>query len=93
MNTETWEKITPNIIEGYQNMNKHARATPNCWVLKNTNGIAAHLASYEAMKIRYDAKILTIKEEVETSHDACQAYDDKVTKLDKYHCCAAINAM
>ena len=27
MDTKTWEKITPAIIEGYQSMNPHAKAT------------------------------------------------------------------
>ena len=40
----------------------------------------------------YDAKILTVKEEVDTTH-TCQAYDDKVAKSDKRHYQAAINAI
>ena len=50
------------------------------------------MASYKAMKMQYDAKILTVKEEADTSH-ACQAYNDKVAKSDKRHCRAAINAI
>ena len=42
--------------------------------------------------MRYDAKILTVKEEADTSH-ACQAYDDKVAKSDKHHCRDVINAI
>ena len=73
-------------------MNKHASATPNWWILKIIDGLGAHLTSYKAMKMQYDTKILTVKEEAETSH-ACQADDSKVAKFDKCHCCAAINAI
>ena len=86
------KKITPNIIEGYWNMTKHARVTPNWWILEIIDGFGVHLVSYKAMKMWYDVKILTVKEEAETSH-ACQAYDDKVAKLDKRHYCVAINAI
>ena len=89
MNAEMWEKIKPNIIEGYQIMNEHAIATPDWWNLEINNGFGAHLASYKAMKMRYDAKILIIKKEAEMTH-ACQVYDNKVAKLDKRHCCVAI---
>ena len=73
-------------------MNKHARATVDWWIVKIIDGFGAHLSSYKAMKMRYNAKILTVKEEADTSH-ACQAYDYKVAKSDKRHCCDAINAI
>mmetsp|Transcript_15244 Transcript_15244/g.17110 ORF Transcript_15244/g.17110 Transcript_15244/m.17110 type:complete len:229 (+) Transcript_15244:140-826(+) len=82
MNTETLEKLTPSIIEGYRNMKEHARATTDWWILKIIDGFGAHLASYKAMKMQYDAKILTVKEEEDTSH-ACQANDDKMENSDK----------
>ena len=60
MTTERWEKITLSLIEGYHNMNEHARANPDWWCLEIIDVFSAHLASYKVMKMRYDAKILTV---------------------------------
>ena len=92
MDTETWLKITPSVIEGYQSMNTHSKATPAWWILEIVDGFGAHLASEKEMQLRYDAKILTVKEEGDTSH-VCQAYDAQVTKSDKRSTQEAISAM
>ena len=44
MDTETWEKITPSIIEGYRSMNPHVKATPDWWVLEIIDGFGVYLA-------------------------------------------------
>ena len=92
MDTETWLKITPSVIDGYRSMNTHSKATQEWWILEIIDGFGAHLASEKAMQLRYDAKILTVKEEGDTSH-VCQAYDAQVTKSDKRSTREAINAM
>ena len=92
MDTETWLNITPAIIEGYRTINPHALATPNWWMIEIIDGFGAHLASGEAMKLRYDAKILTVKEEGDTLH-VCQAYDAQVAKSDKRNSSEAISVM
>ena len=92
MDTETWLNITPAIIEGYRTINPHALATPNWWIIEIIDGFGAHLASGEAMQLRYDAKILTVKEEGDTSH-ICQAYDAQVAKSDKRNSSEAISVM
>ena len=40
------------------------------------------MASEKEMKLRYEANIFMVKEEVGTFH-ICQAYDDQVAKMDK----------
>ena len=82
MDTKTWEKMTTSIIEGYQNMNPHSKATPDWWILEIIDDFGAYLASKQAIQLRYYAKILTVKEEGDTSY-VCQAYDAQVAKLDK----------
>jgi len=82
MDTATWEKVTPKVVRGYRNINKHVAANPDWWVLELLDGFGAHFASYEALKIRYDNKVLTGKEEGNSSH-VNQAYDQDVAKKDK----------
>jgi len=84
MDTETWEQITPTLIKGYIATSKHARMLPNWWMLEIVDGFVAHLASDAALKLRFDAKLTCIKEEVESS-SYNQAYDQFVAKSDKLH--------
>ena len=51
-------------------MNPHSKSTPGWWILEFIDGFGAHLASQQAMQLRYDAKILTVKEEGDTYHYA-----------------------
>ena len=50
--------------------------------METFSGFSDHLSSYEALKIRHDLKILTLKEEGNSSH-VNQAYDKFVAKNDK----------
>ena len=82
MDTATWEKVTPKIVHGYRNINKHVAANPDWWILELLDGFGAHFASYAALKVRYDNKVLTGKEEGNSSH-INQAYNQDVAKKDK----------
>ena len=82
MDTETWEEMTPSIICGYCNMSTHTKSMPEWWIFEIVDGFGAHTASYKAMEMRYNAKIIMGKEEGDTSH-FCQAYDQQVAKSDK----------
>ena len=82
MDTETWEEMTPSIICGYCNMSTHTKSMPEWWIFEIVDGFGAHTASYKAMASRYNVKIITGKEEGDTSH-FCQAYDQQVAKSDK----------
>jgi hypothetical protein len=82
MIVDAWERMTPNIILGLRNINKYDDDNPQWWVLEIFDGFGAHLLSHKANEERFAAKILSLKEEGDTSH-ACQAYDKHVAKGDK----------
>jgi hypothetical protein len=82
MNVAAWELMTPNIILGLRNINKYVAANPQWWVLEICYGFGAHLLSHKANEERFAAKIMSLKEEGDTSH-VCQAYDKHVAKGDK----------
>ena len=72
MDTETWKEMTASIIRDYCNMSTHTKAMSNWWIFEIVDRFGAHTASYKAMKSHYNAKIITGKEEGDTSH-FCQA--------------------
>jgi hypothetical protein len=82
MTVDAWERMTPNIILGIRNTNKYVDANPQWWVLEIFDGFGAHLLSHKANEEHFAAKILSLKEEGDTSH-VCQAYDKHVAKGDK----------
>jgi hypothetical protein len=82
MTVDDWEHTTPNVILGLRNINKYVAANPQWWVLEIFDGFGAHLLSHKANEERFAAKILSLKEEGDTSH-VCQAYDKHVAKGDK----------
>ena len=55
---------------------------PRWWVALVVDGFGAHVSSPDACQIYYDANIILVKEEGDTSH-ACQAYDQDTAKKDK----------
>jgi hypothetical protein len=63
----------------------HIRDNPQWWVIKAFNGFGPHTLSYYAMKHRYDNKILSLKEEGDSSH-VNQAYGKFVAKRAISHC-------
>ena len=57
----------------------------------NLDGFGSHLEG-DALKVFADHKTLIIKEEGDTSQ-LCQAYDNKVSRIDKYHHCDLLNGI
>jgi hypothetical protein len=82
MTVDAWERMTPNVILGFRNINKYVAANPQWWVLEIFDGFGAHLLSHKANEELFAAKIFPPKEEGDTSH-VCQAYDKHVAKGDK----------
>jgi hypothetical protein len=78
---EAWEEMTPFVIKGIRSMDV-IKANPQWWVLEVFDGFGPHVSSYCAMKMRYESKILSLKEEADSSH-VNQAYDRFVAKSDK----------
>lgn len=58
------------------------KSNPQWWVLEIFDGFGAHLNSLEANQIRADNKVLSLKEEADTSH-INQAYDKFAARADK----------
>jgi hypothetical protein len=76
-----WLEMTPNVIRGYRNM-PYVRENPDWWMLEIVDGFGSHVSSLEASQMRWNAKILLIKEEGDSS-SVNQAYDKLVAKEDK----------
>ena len=55
---------------------------PQWWALEILDGFGAHLSNVESLRKRFASKILTLKEEGDSSH-VNQAYDKHVAKSDK----------
>ena len=81
MTTETFEEITPKIVHGIRSM-PFIKENPQWWVLEIFDGFGAHLLSLKALEFRWKNKILSLKEEADSSH-VNQAYDKFVAKSDK----------
>jgi hypothetical protein len=82
MTTDAWEEMTPSVCKGLRNMNQYVAANPQWFMLEIFDGFGAHLASLPAMEQRFQSKILSLKEEGDSSH-VNQAYDKFVAKSDK----------
>jgi hypothetical protein len=82
MTIDAWEAMTPSICKGLRNINKFVAANPQWWMLEIFDGFGAHLLSFTAMQQRLDNKILSLKEEGDSSH-VNQGYDKFVAKSDK----------
>ena len=57
--------------------------TADWYVLETVDGFGAHLNSYDALKMRLDAKIICVKEEGDNSR-VNQVHDKSVAKSDKH---------
>jgi len=68
MTTESWEEMTPSIIKGLRAISAIVKANPQWWMLEIFDGFGAHLASLPALRLRYESKILCLKEEGDSSH-------------------------
>ena len=82
MTIDAWEAMTPSVCKGLRNINKFVAANPQWWMLEIFDGFGAHLLSFTAMQQRLDNKILSLKEEGDSSH-VNQGYDKFVAKSDK----------
>ena len=76
------EQITPNICRGLRSINPYVEANPQWFMIEIFDGFGAHMASHLALRERLAYRILSIKEEGDTSH-VNQAYDKFVAKKDK----------
>ena len=81
MTEEAWLAMSPDIVKGYRAM-PFIEWNPQWWVVEILDGFGAHLNNYEALKMRADAKIISIKEEGDSS-SINQAYDKQVARSDK----------
>jgi len=82
MTIAAWEEMTPSVCKGLHAINPFVVSNPHWYMLEIFDGFGAHLLSYNAMKICMDNKILSLKEEGDSSH-VNQAYDKFVAKGDK----------
>jgi hypothetical protein len=83
MTEEAWEEMTPSIVKGYRNL-PVVKDNPQWWMNKIFDGFGAHLTNLNALKQHAEAKILSIKEERDSS-SYNQAYNKHVAKSDKLH--------
>ena len=67
MTEEAWVEIAPSIVYGIRQM-PVIRDNPDWWVIHIVDGFGPHTSSAKAMQIFYDAKIILLKEEGDTSH-------------------------
>ena len=81
MTKECWMKMTLNVIRGLRHLS-YIRENPQWYVIEIFDGFGAHLNNLVALQLRHEAKILSIKEEGDTSA-INQAYDKLVTRSDK----------
>jgi hypothetical protein len=68
MTEEAWVQATPSVIKGLRSSDPIVQANPQWWVLEVFDGYGPHTMSLPAMQLRYDSKILSLKEEGDSSH-------------------------
>ena len=90
MTIEAWEKITPMLMHGYRKINKYVEANPQWWSLEILDGFGAHFALHYVMLEREKHKIISLKEEGNSSH-VNQAYDRLVAKNDKLEAASSLS--
>ena len=81
MTDAAWETMADSIVRGYRGM-PIVRDNPQWWMVEIFDGFGAHLNNLPALKKRVIAKILSLKEEGDSS-SFNQAYDREVAKSDK----------
>ena len=82
MTEQAWEAMTPSVIKGLRSASSIVNANPQWWVLEVFDGFGPHTSSLSSMQMRFDNKILSLKEEGDSSH-VNQAYDNFVAVADK----------
>jgi hypothetical protein len=85
---EVWEAdMTPFVIKGTICLIETVKANLQWWVLEVFDGFGPHVSSYRAMvKIRYDYKILLLKEEGDLLH-VNQAIRHSLSIMVCHSCC------
>ncbi len=81
MTDEAWETMAPLATEGIRGM-PFIKDNPQWWVLEVFDGFGSHTSGFRALEVRMNRKILSLKEEADSSH-VNQAYDKFVAKSDK----------
>eukprot|EP00956_Cyclotella_meneghiniana_P037992 scaffold147505_cov79-Cyclotella_meneghiniana.AAC.1 len=81
MTNAAWIEISKKIVEGYRKL-PYVVDNPQWWVLELVDGFNAHIFNHEANVDRFDKKVLSLKEEGDSSH-INQAYDRLVARSDK----------
>ena len=81
MTDEAWERMAPLAVEGIRSM-PFIADNPQWWVLEVFDGFGSHTSGFRALEIRSNNKIISLKEEADSSH-INQAYDKFVAKSDK----------
>ena len=66
MTKETWNEISKSIVPGIRAM-PYIKANPDWWVLEIFDGFGAHLLDEESLRLRWINKILSLKEEGDSS--------------------------
>jgi hypothetical protein len=75
--------MAPSLIERYCSLPVTCD-NPKCWMIEIIDGFGVHLNNLSSMKKHASAKILSMKEEGDSS-SCSQAYDKHVTKSNKHH--------
>jgi hypothetical protein len=68
MTEEVWVQATPSIIKGLRSTDPIVQVNHQWWVLEVFDGNGPHMMSLPAMQLCYDCKILSSKEEGDSSH-------------------------
>ena len=82
MTEQAWETMTPSVIKGLRSASYTVNVNPQWWVLEVFDGFGPHTSSLSSMQMRFDNKIMSLKEEDDSSH-VNQAYDKFVAVSDK----------
>jgi hypothetical protein len=83
MTQGAWVQATPSsVIKGLHSSDPIVQANPQWRVLEVFDGHGPHMMSLPAMQLCYDSKILSLKEEGDSSH-VNQAYDKFVAPANK----------
>ncbi len=83
INEDAWEEMAPSLVEEYRSLPVMCDNL-QWWTIEMFDGFGAHLNNLSSMKKCADAKILSIKEEGDSS-SYNQAYDKHVAKSNKHH--------
>ena len=66
MTEDCWERMTPKLVQGYRSL-PYIKENPDWWCMEVFDGFGPHYSSLKAMKHRYDNKVLSVKEEGDSS--------------------------